>query len=87
MSFHKVIEISNLNFNFVDLISNKWFLITCGTNEKYNTMTASWGGVGHLWNKEVVFTFIRPQRCTYEFVEKNELFSICFFDERYKDIL
>lgn len=50
-------------------------------------MTASWGGVGHLWNKDVAFIFIRPQRYTYDFVEQNQFFSLSFFDEKYRDVL
>ena len=66
------------------LLKNKWMLITAEKNGVVNTMTASWGGFGVMWNKEVVFVVIRPQRYTKEFVDQAEMFSLSFFDESYK---
>lgn len=83
----KTIQIKDLQESAVDLIAKQWMLITAGNEESHNTMTASWGGIGHLWNKDVAYIFIRPQRYTYDFVEKNEFFSLSFFDEKYRDVL
>ena len=49
-------------------------------------MTASWGGIGWLWNKTVAFVFIRPERYTYEFVEKNDYLTLSFLGEENKKI-
>lgn len=69
-------------------IKNKWMLITASKPDgSVNTMTASWGGFGVMWNKEVVFIFIRPQRYTKEFVDISEFFSLTFFDESHKKAL
>lgn len=73
--------------NAIRLISKDWMLITAGTAEKFNTMTASWGGVGYLWNKPVVYVFVRTERYTYEFMEQNDCFSLSFFGEEYKKVL
>lgn len=73
--------------NAVQLIGNDWMLITAGAKEHFNTMTASWGGMGMLWNKPVMFIFIRPQRYTYEFVEREETFTCSFFDEKHRSKL
>ena len=62
-------------------------LITAGDIGNYNMMTASWGGLGILWGMEVCFCFIRPTRHTYDFMEKVDYFTICFFDEEYRDVL
>ena len=51
----------------------------CRYKEKFNTMTASWGGIGWLWNKPVAFVFIRPERYTYEFIEKSGLSDAFLF--------
>ena len=51
-----------------------------------NTMTASWGMAGHLWNEDVVMVFIRPQRYTHEFVDNSTTFSISFFDGKKKEL-
>ncbi len=71
-------EISDNPFK---LIGKDWGLVTAGTADSFNTMTISWGGVGIIWNKPVAYTFIRPQRYTYEFLEENGYFTIGFFDE------
>lgn len=86
MSF-KEININDLQFNPFTKIGSEWMLITAGNEEKFNTMTASWGGVGVLWNKNVVTTYIRPQRYTKEFVDANDLFTVSFFDSAYRDAL
>ena len=66
------------------LIGKEWMLIAAEKEGKVNAMTASWGGVGVLWNKNVIFGFVRPQRYTKEFVEAGDYFSLTFFDESYK---
>lgn len=73
-------------------IGKQWMLITaCGKDENgqdvTNTMTASWGGMGILWNKPVAFCFIRPQRYTYTLTEQAERFSLSFLDETYRAAL
>lgn len=78
---------AKLQDNLIRLIASDWMLVTAGTPEKFNTMTANWGGMGYLWNKNVVFVFVRPERYTYEFMENTEGFTLTFFDERYRDAL
>lgn len=73
--------------NVFELIGKEWMLITAGQPEKFNTMTASWGGLGVLWNKNVVFCFVRPNRYTREFLDKEDNFTLSFFSEEYRDEL
>ncbi len=80
----KEINVRELKDNFVKMISNDWALLTAGKNDTFNTMTVSWGGIGELWGKDVCFVFVRPQRYTYEFIEKNDYFSLSFFGGEYK---
>ncbi|HBA85431.1 MAG TPA: flavin reductase [Verrucomicrobia bacterium] len=68
-------------------IGADWMLVTAGTMESFNTMTASWGGWGVLWDKNVCFVFVRPTRYTFEFMEKSERFTLTFFDEPYRQAL
>lgn len=81
------IDIKVLQGNAVSMFDDKWCLITAGNKDSYNTMTASWGAMGELWNKDVCFIFIRPQRYTLEFTEREELFTLSFFGEEYKKAL
>lgn len=66
------------------LIGKEWMLITAQHNDKLNTMTASWGGLGVMWNKNVAFIVLRPQRYTKEFVDNSDTFSLTFFDPSYR---
>ena len=59
------IEPVSIRDNVFGLIAEDWFLLTSGTiTGGYNTMTASWGGMGELWNQKVSFVFVRPQSIT-----------------------
>lgn len=68
-------------------IGKEWMLITAGNEDKANTMTASWGGVGVLWGKNTAYIFVRQTRYTKEFIDQGEFFSLTFFDETYKSAL
>lgn len=83
----KEIDIKELQFSPFEKIGKEWMLITAGNEGSFNTMTASWGGLGVLWNKNVAFTFIRPSRYTFEFCEKEEYFTLTFFSEEYRKAL
>ena len=66
--------------NFFSRIGDDWMLITAQNTEgKVNTMTASWGCAGILWNKPVAVCFIRPQRYTYGIVEDADTLTLSFF--------
>lgn len=69
------------------LIGKDWMLITAEKDGKTNTMTASWGGLGVMWGKNVAYVVIRPQRYTKEFVDGADSFSLTFFDDSYKKTL
>lgn len=73
--------------NVCRLFDKDWALITVKDGEGTNAMTASWGGVGILWNKPVAFLFVRPQRHTYTLLQKEERFSLCFLGEEHREAL
>lgn len=81
------IDPAEIKDNLIRLIESDWMLVTAGTREKFNTMTANWGGMGYLWKMPVVFVFVRPERYTYGFIESTEGFTLTFFDEKYRDAL
>lgn len=87
----KEIEISAVNFNPVSMIADEWMLITAGTEGSFNTMTASWGHIGSIWGhgkrSATVCIYVRPQRYTKEFVDREDLFTLCVFPEEYKKAL
>ncbi len=81
MSVFKKISAQDIKDNPFRLIGDDWGLVTAAKDGSVNMMTVSWGGVGVMWNKPVAFTFIRPQRYTFGFLESESGFTISFFDE------
>ena len=80
MSF-KEISVKELKENFVNIIGDEWMLVSAGNENGYNMMTASWGGLGVMWNEPVAVTVIRPQRYTKEFVDDNDVFTLSFYGD------
>lgn len=80
----KQVDPKALDFNVFSAIGDQWMLITAGTAERCNTMTASWGGLGVLWGVPMATVYIRPQRYTKGFVDENEYFTLSFFSENYR---
>lgn len=64
-----------------------WAILTAGTGDDFNGMTISWGGMGTLWNKPVVFLFVKPVRYTYEFVSRHDEITVSFFDKKFRKAL
>jgi len=87
MSDQRIIKPEEIEDNVFKLIGAEWMLVTAGNKESFNMMTASWGGLGVLWNKNVCFIFIRPTRYTYGFIEKSNTYTLSFFDPKYKHVL
>ena len=81
------IRAEELKLNPFTKIGSEWMLITAGDEEKHNTMTAAWGGLGFLWKKNVAIAYIRPQRYTREFVDANDKFTLSFFGDSHRDAL
>lgn len=86
-SLYKSISPRELTDNAFRLIGDDWMLITAGNIESYNTMTASWGGLGILWNLSVAICYIRPHRHTFIFTEQSDYFTLSFFEEEHREIL
>lgn len=80
----KEIDITHLNENVVDLFKNRWALVTAGDKDALNTMTVSWGAVGELWGKDMATLYIRPQRYTEEFLNKNDYLTVSFYPDDMK---
>ncbi|MDR3276657.1 MAG: flavin reductase family protein [Treponema sp.] len=72
-------------------IGDQWILISAGDisagQGNWNTMTASWGGLGVLWGKNVAQVYVRPGRHSFAFFNQSSLFSLAFFDKQYHKAL
>lgn len=83
------ISYKELQFNPMSLIADEWLLISAGSKESgYNTMTASWGHIGNIWGHgesgATAIVYIRPQRYTKEFVDREDYFTLSVLDEKYR---
>ncbi len=80
MAFEKI-NVNDLVFSPVEAIGEDWGILTGVSDKGFNSMTVSWGSVGVLWSKPVIFAFVRPHRYTYEFLEDGEMFSLAIMNK------
>ena len=83
----KEISIRDIKVSAPELFDGRWALLTAGDENGFNSMTVSWGALGEIWGKDAAFVFVRRSRYTYEFIEKNRVFTLSFYDEKYKPVL
>ncbi len=81
------IEPNALKNNPIDIIGKEWLLVSAGNREQYNTMTASWGSIGYFFNMPVATIVIRPERYTFEFLERESHFTLSVLVEGHRDAL
>ena len=72
--------------NIFKLVGDDWTVITAG--EQPNSMVASWGGAGIMFNKPVTWCFLRANRYTLEKIKETGTYTMCYFQPEHKgDIL
>lgn len=81
----KSISVKDIDMNLFKLYSENYSVLTSGNKDSYNSMTASWGGWGQLFDKPVAWSFLRSNRYTLEFIRKNQTYTVSFFDELHKE--
>ena len=88
MSEFKLCSIVDLDKSFSELIGKRYALVTASSDGELNMMTASWGSMGIMWNKNIVNMVVRPSRHTYKLLCNNDYFTLNFLaegnDEIYK---
>lgn len=82
MNIFQLMDSKDFNQSPFHLIGNEWMLITAEKNGVVNTMTASWGGLGVIWNTDVAYIVIRESRFTKEFVDEADNFSLSFLNHK-----
>lgn len=81
----KSIDAKDIDQNIFKLLEENHSVITAGTDSLYNSMTASWGGWGRLYEKQVAWCTLGAGRYTLELIKKNGTYTFSFFDKAYKD--
>lgn len=87
MQHFNSINPAEINDNVFKLLDKDWMLVTAGNLDDFNTMTASWGHLGILWNLPIAIAYIRPQRHTYGFATRYPDYTLSFFTETYRPAL
>ncbi|MDE6155197.1 MAG: flavin reductase [Eubacterium sp.] len=80
----KEVEFTQVKDNVVNLLKNRWALVTAGDENGCNTMTVSWGAVGELWGQDMATVYIRPQRYTEKFMNEQGYFTLSFYKDEDK---
>lgn len=83
----KEINPETLSWNPFTQIGKGWFLVTAGNETQSNTMTVSWGGLGIWWGKNAATVYIRQNRFTKTFIDRDGLFTISALPESCKKAL
>ena len=76
-----------LSLKVVNLWDKQWLLLTSGTIDNCNMMTVSWGSIGCIWHLPFVQVVVRPQRYTYQYIEKSDSFTVSAFPEKHRKAL
>lgn len=84
---YKEISTEEFAYSPFKTIGKDWLLVTAQKDGRANAMTASWGGLGVMWGKNVAFIVIRPQRYTKEFIDGAEGFSLSVFGEERRKMM
>lgn len=75
-------------YKIFELFHEQWPLVTAGTIDHYNTCTIGWGSMGTIWTREgkgmTMTVYVHPARYTCDFLKENDMFTVSFFDEKYK---
>jgi len=74
-------DLPELIFNCV---SEDFSVLTAGDPSHYNSMLANWKW-GILFHKPVVYSFISPNRYTFELMCKEQKYTMTFFDSEFQD--
>lgn len=80
-------DVHALTQNLFEKLNKRWMLLAADDGVHENAMTAGWGGLGVLWERDVFFCFVRPTRYTYELLERTDTITLSFFGDTYRSEL
>ena len=53
-------------------------IVSAGTKESHNSCVIGWGLLGVAWSKPLFIVYVKPDRYTYQFMEKSDYFTVNF---------
>ena len=80
------IPVDRLTVSPHHLWGTRAMILTAGDFEAgdFNAMAVAWGSFGTMWDRPIAMTVVRPQRYTYQFIEKYDTFTLCAFPPEYR---
>lgn len=81
----KSISPEEISENIFKLVGKDFTVITAGDESHYNSMTASFGGVGILFGKPATWCFLRANRYTLEVIKDRHVYTMSYFADEYKE--
>lgn len=82
---YKQIDQTEIPGDVFTLVNKDYTVLTGGTPEHYNSMIASWGGWGTLFDRPTTWCFLRSNRYTLELIRKDHMYTMSYFDDEYKE--
>lgn len=67
------------------LVGENFGILTAGAAGDENAMVTSWGGWGIVFGKPGMFHFLRSNRYTLEKMRDQNVYTVTFFDDEFKD--
>ncbi len=83
------IPVEQLSIQPYALWDKQWLVLAAGdfSAGTYNAMTVSWGFLGVVWDRMVAQVLVRPQRYTFDLIEKYPSFTLCGFSAAHRAAL
>lgn len=69
--------------DILNVFNKQKAVLTAGTGDDFNSMLIGWGALGTLWARPAATVYVRESRYTKEFMDKQDTFTISFFDKKY----
>ncbi|MDR0755153.1 MAG: flavin reductase [Prevotellaceae bacterium] len=79
------ISAEEVSDNVFKLVGKDITVITSGKESAFNSMAASWGGAGILFNKPATWCMLRANRYTLEIIKNEHTYTLSYFPNEYKE--
>ena len=82
----EIIKYDDIHENLGKKIHYEWPLLVVDDKEhnKVNAMTVNWVQTGYLWRRNVVTVYVREARYTYNLINSEDTFALCFLNGEHK---
>jgi flavin reductase (DIM6/NTAB) family NADH-FMN oxidoreductase RutF len=57
-------------------------ILSVGNKNLYNSMTIEWGSLGVAFRKPIFTVYVKPDRYTYQVMEKSDIFTVNFIERK-----